>query len=94
MAEPSLSVEVAYAKPDQQLLFTVTLPAGATVLQAISASGLLQLHPELELKDNSVGVFGIPCTLEQPVAAADRVEIYRPLVHDPKEARRYRAKQR
>jgi putative ubiquitin-RnfH superfamily antitoxin RatB of RatAB toxin-antitoxin module len=52
---------------------------------------LLTLFPEIDSSDLQVGVFGAVCKLEQLVRQADRIEIYRPLIHDPKEARRQRA---
>jgi putative ubiquitin-RnfH superfamily antitoxin RatB of RatAB toxin-antitoxin module len=64
---------------------------GVTVEQAIQASGLLNRFPEIDATDLKVGIFGSVCKFDQPLRQADRVEIYRPLIHDPKEARRQRA---
>jgi putative ubiquitin-RnfH superfamily antitoxin RatB of RatAB toxin-antitoxin module len=84
-------VEVAYATRDVQALVTLKMPAGATVEEAIKASGLLIHFPEIDLTVNPVGIFGKVCPLDQAIKPADRIEIYRPLRHDPKEARRQRA---
>ncbi|MGZ4956713.1 MAG: RnfH family protein [Methylobacter sp.] len=86
-----VNVEVAYAKPEQQVIVTVAMEEGATVEAAIKASGLLELFPEIVLSELKAGIFGVACKLDQPVREADRIEIYRALVHDPKEARRQRA---
>ncbi|MDP2901766.1 MAG: RnfH family protein [Methylovulum sp.] len=91
MSEPLIDVEVAYAMPDEQAVIPVTVPGHATVESAICASGLLSSFPELDKTALDVGIFGSACKLEQPLKQGDRVEIYRPLVHDPKEARRQRA---
>jgi len=86
-----LIVEVAYATPGVQALVTLKMPDGATVQQAIEASGFLTHFPDIDLTVNPVGIFGKVCSLDQMLKAADRVEIYRPLLHDPKDARRQRA---
>ena len=87
---PTLSIEVCYALPDTQMLVAVELPAGATVQQAIEASGILRKHPDIDLKTQKVGVFGKLKPLDAPLADHDRVEIYRPLIVDPKVARQRR----
>lgn len=86
-----LTVEVVYALPQQQALLTVVMPVGATVEQAIQRSGLLAMFPDIDLATCRVGVFGKLCRLLEPVCDGDRIEIYRPLVIDPKESRRRRA---
>lgn len=85
-----LSIEVCYALPDAQTLLTVTLPAGSTLEQAIVASGVLQRHPDIDLTKQKVGVFGKLKPLDAVLADRDRVEIYRPLIVDPKTARQRR----
>ncbi len=92
MAE-SLSIEIAYALPQKQELVHLKLPAGSTVQQAIEASGLKQKHPEIDLAKNKVGVFGKLSKLDAPLRDRDRVEIYRPLIADPKEVRKKRAEE-
>lgn len=86
-----MNVTVVHARPGVQHVLSVEVPAGATVADAIVASGLLALEPQLELQALSVGVWNRTVALDAPLAAADRVEVYRPLLLDPKEARRLRA---
>ena len=85
-----LVVEVCYALAERQTLLTVQLPAGATVRDAIDASGVLQRHPDIDLSVQRIGVFGKLRALDAPLADHDRVEIYRPLTVDPKVARQRR----
>jgi hypothetical protein len=87
----SLHLEVAYALPQRQELVRLVLPEGSTVEQAIEASGLLQKYGEIDLKRNKVGVFGKLSRLDAVLRDHDRVEIYRPLMADPKEVRKKRA---
>jgi len=86
-----VNVEVAYAKPEEQVIVTLAMAEGTTVEAAIKASGLLELFPEIALTELNVGIFGVACKLDQTVREGDRIEVYRALVHDPKEARRQRA---
>ena len=92
MAE-SLSIEIAYALPQKQELVQLKLPVGSTVQQAVEASGLKQKHPEIDLAKNKVGIFGKLSKLDTPLRDRDRVEIYRPLIADPKEVRKKRAEE-
>lgn len=87
-----VSVEVAYARADVQTLVEVEVPAGATIEEAIRACGILKRFPEIDLTHAAVGVFGARASLLDTVRAGDRIEIYRPLIADPKEARRRRAR--
>ncbi len=89
-----VDVEVIYATATRQTCLTVPVEEGATVREAIRASGLLQTFPEIDLGVNRVGIYGSLVTLDRPVAEGDRVEIYRPLGGDPKETRRRRALRR
>jgi putative ubiquitin-RnfH superfamily antitoxin RatB of RatAB toxin-antitoxin module len=86
-----VSVEVAYAKSEEQAIVMLQMPENATVEDAINASGLLVRYPEIGSSELNAGVFGVVCKLQQPIKDGDRIEIYRPLLHDPKEARRQRA---
>ncbi|MGH8474452.1 MAG: RnfH family protein [Methylococcales bacterium] len=86
-----MRVEVVYARAERQALLEVQVEAGSSVQCAIQSSGILDLFPEIDLARNRVGIFGVVCALEQKVQSGDRVEIYRPLIQDPKEARRRRA---
>lgn len=87
---PEISVEVVYALPEKQYQRVVTLEEGSTVEQAIVASGLLELRRDIDLSRNKVGVFSRPVKLGDTLQEGDRVEIYRPLIADPKELRRQR----
>ena len=90
MADP-VRIEVAYARADRAFRVSLQLEAGTTVRQAIQQSGLLEQCPEIDLTINRVGIFARLCEPDDPVSNGDRVEIYRPLQVDPKEARRRRA---
>lgn len=87
-----MNIEVAYATPEQQVIVALDLPENSTLETAINASGLLARFPEIDLSAAAVGIFGKLCELNQPLKAGDRVEMYRPLHNDPKEARRQRAR--
>ena len=89
-----IAVEVAYALPQKHYLQRVTLDEGSTVEQAIQASGLLTLRDDIDLTKNKVGIYSRPVKLDDVVRDGDRVEIYRPLIADPKELRRQRAQQK
>ncbi|WP_034457333.1 RnfH family protein [Buttiauxella noackiae] len=88
---PEIKVEVVYALPEKQYLLKVRLAQDSTVEQAIAASGILELRTDIDLAKNKVGVFSRPVKLTDTVNDGDRVEIYRPLLADPKELRRQRA---
>jgi uncharacterized protein len=85
-----LTVEVCYALAGAQTLLTVELPAGATLQRAIEVSGILQRFPSIDLNTQKVGVFGKLKPLDTVLADHDRVEIYRPLLVDPKVSRQRR----
>ncbi|SDQ62395.1 hypothetical protein SAMN05443245_2107 [Paraburkholderia fungorum] len=85
-----LSIEVCYAAADAQTLIAVDLPEGATLQQALDASGILQRYPAINLEAQKVGVFGKLKPLDTVLADHDRVEIYRPLLVDPKLSRQRR----
>jgi putative ubiquitin-RnfH superfamily antitoxin RatB of RatAB toxin-antitoxin module len=93
MNAANISVEVIYALPAQQPLLHVVLADGATVEDAIRASGVLEAFPEIDLAKNKVGIFSKLVKLDEKVRDRDRVEIYRPLSADPKEGRRKRAEE-
>jgi len=90
MAE-SINVEVVYALADVQDLARLSLPEGSTAMHAIEASGLLAKHPEIDMKKNKIGVFAKLAKADTQLRDRDRVEIYRPLIADPKEVRKQRA---
>lgn len=87
----AISVEVVYALADVQEIAQLKLPDGSTVAQAIEASGMLAKHPEIDLKKNKLGVYSKLAKADTVLRDRDRVEIYRPLIADPKEVRKQRA---
>jgi len=89
-----MRVTVVHARPGAQHVLPVEVPPGATVADAIVTSGLLALEPQLELQALSVGIWNRTVDLHARLVADDRVEVYRPLTLDPKEARRLRAEAR
>ncbi|MCG8710560.1 RnfH family protein [Brenneria sp. 4F2] len=88
---PDIRVGVVYALSARQYLRSVTLTEGSTVEQAIVASGLLELRRDIDLRSNKVGIYSKAVKLTDTLNDGDRVEIYRPLIADPKELRRQRA---
>lgn len=85
-------VSVIFGYADKQTMVAADVPESATVEDAIRQSGILERHPEIDLRAVKVGVFGKVRALDAPVAHGERVEIYRPLQVDPKQARRERAR--
>ncbi len=84
-------VEVAYAKRDEQVLLTVKVPEGTTVKEAVERSGIADRFPEINLAKARMGIFGKVAKADAVLREGDRVEIYRPLIADPKEVRKKRA---
>ena len=90
--EELITVEVAYALPDEQHIIAVQVPPGTTALDAARRSGIVEYFPELTLDEGTrLGIFGQLVASDQALAEGDRVEIYRPLIADPKQVRRERA---
>jgi uncharacterized protein len=94
----NISIEVVYALPHQQKILALSVAAGTTALEAVQKSGIASLFPELDLAKTPLGIFGqvlgtkgLASAQDYVLKAGDRVEIYRPLISDPKEARRKRA---
>ncbi len=92
MARAEIEVSVVYALPAGQTVVRLCVSTQATVKQAIERSGLLAQHAEIDITTARVGVFGKRVRLDAPLNAGDRVEIYRGLKVDPKEARRRRVR--
>ncbi|MDD2834486.1 MAG: RnfH family protein [Methylotenera sp.] len=86
-----ITVEVAYALPDEQLIIPTKVSEGTTAEQAIITSGVMNKFPEIDLNTNKIGIFGKLTKLDTVLRHLDRVEIYRPLIADPKEVRKQRA---
>ena len=94
MAPAELHVTVVYCGPGCEDVTDLTLPDGATAADAIAAAGVLVRRPVVAASSPDIGIWGRPCALTQRLEDGDRVEIYRPLTVDPKEARRVRAEVR
>ena len=92
MADDSLHIQVCYARPDRQFLLDLNVAPGTTILQAIEDSGIVQQAPEIDVSVMRVGIYGKLKALDTALREHDRVEIYRPLIADPKETRRRRAR--
>ena len=88
----ALSVEVVLATPERQVLLTVEVAQGASVADVIASSGIGSHFPDLAMADMAVGIWGKSVSRDSTVNAGDRVELYRPLEIDPREARRQRAR--
>ncbi|GAA5646360.1 MULTISPECIES: RnfH family protein [Vibrio] len=88
-----IHVEVVYALPQEQRVIALVVNKNMTAEEIIRESGVLELYPEIDLKKNKVGVFSRNIKLDATVRDRDRIEIYRPLLADPKEIRRKRAEQ-
>ena len=95
-----ITVEVAYALPEKQTLLSLSVPAGTTALEAVEQSGILKTYPNIDTNSDKMGIFSQVLGtkgLDEPAAykmrERDRIEIYRPLIVDPKEVRRRRAEE-
>ena len=86
-----ISIEVSYALPDEQVILDVDVNSTDTLEEAIRKSGILEKYSEIDLTKNKVGIFGKLSKLDKPLNERDRIEIYRPLIADPKEVRKKRA---
>lgn len=91
MENNTISVEVVYGLPEKQSLLTVSVPENSNVEAAIVASGILKLYSDIDLSTNKVGIWNRASKLSETLKDGDRVEIYRPLIADPKEVRKRRA---
>jgi putative ubiquitin-RnfH superfamily antitoxin RatB of RatAB toxin-antitoxin module len=88
----TIVVEVAYGVPDHQFLKSITVASGVSIRDVILQSRLLQQFPDLNIDKLEAGIFSNKMPLDHILSDGDRIEIYRPLLIDPKEARRRRAK--
>ena len=88
-----MAVEVAYALPERQVILALDVATDATIEDVIRASGILAQFPDIDLASSQVGVFGKLARLTDTLHPGDRVEIYRPLIADPKEVRKQRARE-
>lgn len=84
-------IEIIYALPEEQQLLTLEVDEGCSIKSAIEQSGILDQYPEIDLEKQKVGIFSKVSKLEQELREGDRIEIYRPLIADPKEVRKRKA---
>lgn len=92
MASPdTFTIEVVYPLPHEQLLMKAQVPNGSSIRDGIQASGILTHYPELDLDTLEAGIFGKLAKLDTLLRERDRIEIYRPLIADPKAVRKQRA---
>lgn len=89
--QKNLAIEIIYPTPEEQNIITIEVTESCSVEHAIAQSNILDLYPEIDLAINKVGIFGKACKLTDSLREGDRIEIYRPLIIDPKEARKNRA---
>jgi len=93
MSDEKIYVELVYALPAEQLLLKSEVPKGTTIAQAVKLSGILDKFPEIDLEKGKFGIFGKLSKVDTVLREKDRIEIYRPLIADPKEVRRKRAEE-
>ncbi|MEM0910488.1 MAG: RnfH family protein [Pseudomonadota bacterium] len=86
-----ISIEVAFGLPEKQSLIALSVAVDTTVKSAIAQSGILETYSEIDIEKSSVGIWNRVCKLDDKVSQGDRIEIYRPLIADPKEVRKRRA---
>ncbi len=91
-----IEVEVAYATPEKQEILTVSVPPETTAFDAVLRSGIIEVFPEIDPEATDMGIFGkvIKSPKTELVREGDRIELYRPLKIDPKQARMNRAKKK
>jgi len=87
-----IDIEVVYALPQRQTLLALTVPAGTTVRQVLARTDVAEKFPDVDLDTVAVGIFGVRVAGATALHDHDRIEIYRPLMADPKQARRARAR--
>ena len=90
-APDTITIELAYALVEQQVLLKFGVKSGINVQQAIEQSGILSQFPQIDLTQDKVGIFSKVCKLDRVLENGDRIEIYRPLLIDPKQRRREKA---
>ena len=93
MSDEKIKIEVVYALPAEQLLLKSEVPKGTTIAEAVKLSGILDKHPEIDVEKGKFGIFGKLSKTDTVLREKDRIEIYRPLIADPKEVRRKRAEE-
>jgi hypothetical protein len=93
MSDEKIKIELVYALPTEQFLLKSEVPKGTTIAEAVKLSGIQDKHPEIDLEKGKFGIFGKLSKTDTVLREKDRIEIYRPLIADPKEVRRKRAEE-
>src|SRR5512142_3453810 len=93
MSDEKIKIELVYALPAEQTLLKLEVPRGATIAEAVRLSGILDKYPEIDLEKGKFGIFGKLSKTDVVLREKDRIEMYRPLIADPKEVRRKRAEE-
>ncbi len=93
MSDEKIKIEMVYALPHEQTLLKLEVPANSTIADALRISGLAEKHPEIDLEKGKFGLYGKLSKTDTVLREKDRIEIYRPLLADPKEVRRKRAEE-
>ncbi|MFT5281413.1 MAG: putative ubiquitin-RnfH superfamily antitoxin RatB of RatAB toxin-antitoxin module [Kangiellaceae bacterium] len=91
MPSTNIAIEITYALPAKQTLLSLQVAPNTTIEEAIEQSGILQLHSDINLDENKVGIWYKTTKLSTLLKTGDRIEIYRPMTADPKEVRKLRA---
>ena len=91
LSNKKIQIEVVYGLPDKQELLTLPVSEGTTIEQAINESGISDIFSEIDLSVHKVGIWNRTAKLSDVLKDLDRIEIYRPLIADPKEVRKRRA---
>lgn len=94
MEHAKITIEVAYARPDVQVILPIEVAEGTSLIEAIHLSGILEQFSEIDVTTNKWGIFGKVAADDTVLREHDRIEIYRPLIADPKESRRKRAEKK
>ena len=93
MSDEKINIELVYALPDEQILLKLEVPTATNIAEAVRLSGILVKHPEIDVEKGKFGIFGKLSKTDTTLREKDRIEIYRPLIADPKEVRRKRAEE-
>ncbi len=93
MNAEKIQIELVYALPNEQILLKFEVPAGTSLIEGVRLSGILNKYPEIDLEKTKFGIFGKLSKPDVVLREKDRIEIYRPLIADPKEVRRKRAEE-
>ncbi len=93
MSDEKIKIELVYALPAEQAMLKLDVPKGTTLAEAVRLSGIQAKYPEIDIEKGKFGIFGKLSKTDVVLREKDRIEIYRPLIADPKEVRRKRAEE-